>query len=99
MVCKHCGSKNVIMDTNWCETTITCRDCKKETVEESEDFSVEELFSVFEDEDLMDIIDETIDPEQIKEAFKIIDENAIVESIDTMVDSIAKMMEKESDKK
>jgi hypothetical protein len=55
---------------------------------------VEELFSVFEDEDLMDIInDHKIEPEQIKEVFKIIDENLIVESIDTMVDNIVKMMD------
>jgi len=68
------------------------------------DFSVEELFGsmddLFEDADLMEIVESNkIKPEQIKEVFKIIDENLLVENIDTMVDGIVKMMENNSDKK
>ena len=103
MICQYCGSKDVSTVDTWCETTITCRDCKKVTVEEM-DFSVEELFGnmddLFEDADLMDIVESNkIKPEQIKEVFKIIDENLLVENIDTMVDGIVKMMENNSDKK
>ena len=96
--CQHCGSTNVDIVHDWCKSKITCRDCKKETIEENDDdFSIEEMFD---DMDFTDILDsEDLDPEMVKEVFKVIDEKLVVENVDTFVDSIINMMDNSNKRK
>ena len=96
--CQHCGSTNVDITHDWCESKITCRDCKKETIEENDDdFSIEEMFEGI---DLTDVLDsEELNPEMVKEVFKVIDENLIVENIDKLVDNIVNMMDDSNKRK
>jgi len=55
---------------------------------------------MFEGIDLTDVLDsEELNPEMVKEVFKVIDENLIVENIDKLVDNIVNMMDDSNKRK
>ena len=55
---------------------------------------------MFDDMDFTDILDsEDLDPEMVKEVFKVIDEKLVVENVDTFVDSIINMMDNSNKRK
>ena len=91
MNCEFCGSENVDVVHEWCETTISCRDCKKVAVKEElffgDDSNLIEMLNMFDAAELDELLSE-----DFEEAIQLLSKPSTQKNVDTLVEDIEKMM-------